>query len=392
MAAKTTKKKTTTKTGTKKPVSKTAAKSAKTEPKKKVAPKKVKKEEKVEPACFGALDEDDPNCTEKCDRMDECTKESERLAEELDLEEEEDEDEEDIEGTGEEDEDFDPESLNLEDDDVRIDVLSDLDRAKLDAIVEHYNIAVPDDAEDSMIILEVDDFFAKGKQDEGEEEEEEEEVKPTPKKKASSKKPAKKAVAAVPWEEPSIAGAAAMDSVCETLEMVIDHNKVALAKYGEIDHITGIRNSLNDVINALGDIEDDGEDSEEDTPAPKKKVTTPKKGAKEKEDKPVKKVAPKKSVAKSKSPEIPDWFTELAEEAEAEVTIKEKRVVAKYNGKNLATLLLKRDGWLMVFNSGNLTKLAGTTALKSWNDYPSIEAGSDKAEKLFVKHIKAVVG
>ena len=122
------------------------------------------------------------------------------------------------------------------------------------------------------------------------------------------------------------------------------------------------------------ELDDVDDDDEEEKPAPKK----PRGGTKGKP-------APESDAA-------PEYFGDLAEANDLTMVEKEKRITMKGEGRgNVATLLLKKGGWLLVLNGGDVDDYAGTVALASWNDQPSIDAESKKAEALLKKHIKVMV-
>ena len=420
---------------TEKKTTKATPKSTKTTAKKTSKKAEEKEEQQL---CHGAYAGDtDDNC-EKCPDQETCMEETEAMEEELDAEEEEGEEESD--DDDDEEEAFDIDSLDLESDEDRIDILSGLSLEQLTAIVEKYEIDTPDDDEaaESEIILAIDDHFgrigtpadkpvpkkkaaAKKKakpepepeeEDEAEEDvEEEEDDEPEPPKKKVAPKKVKKAKAEV--KVPTMKTGAA-DSVAEILELILTHNTDLLAANGDVDHLTGIRNHLNGILTALGVVVEPSEvdDEADDELEPPKKKAVPKKKAtpdpepeedeaeEEEESDEDEEPAPKKPrnglkgkpalKSKSGSSPAPEYFGDLAEANELTVTKKDKRITAKGEGRgNIATLLLKKGGWLLVLNGGDVDTYPGTVALASWNDQPSIDADSPKAEGLLKKHIKA---
>ncbi len=338
-----------------------------------MAKKKVEAEEEKYP-CFGAYDDDDESCTD-CPWNEDCAEEAEALEEE---EEEEEEEKPKPKGKTPAKKKFDPASVDV-DNEERIEVLSELSMEELLAVADHYDIEVEEDADATEIIMTIDEHFS---EEEEEEEEEKPKKKPAAKKKAPPKEktpakrkaPAKK-VTKVVDEIRDDALASSADATCEIVEMVVDHSKNLLSEYGNLDHLIGIRDTMNDIINTLGKSKEEPE--EEEKPKAKKKATA------------------RKAPAKGKGADVdledtpPAYFEDIANEYDLAVVPRphKNRYIIKMGRRNAATVHFKRSKWVLCLDGRAPNKKDGTVPLAGYHNFASISAGNKNAEDLLRMHL-----
>ena len=376
-------------------------------------PKKKVEQEEAREGCYGTYSDDDDNCNDDCPDYDDCIERTEEIESDLaDLDDDdsgEDETEEVDDGVEddleEQEEDFDPSTVDLSDPATRIDALADLELPELLAVAKFHKIKITGDArkDDSEIMILIDDHFDNLPDDKEEElEEEEEEPKPKPRKR--KKKPEPEQEEELEDEPPEIeeeeekpkprrrrkkkvdpepeiqedfvdeekdpsdeAMIAASDVITETIEVLLDRSERYLVRYGDIDHLKGVRDKLNGIVAArsksMGLADDQSEEPEE---------------VQEEEE----------EALEPEYPDIPEYFAEIAASVKAKVYQKGDKVSIKKGPTVLAMLVLYKEKWQVLFSQGKLDKLPGTKPYKPYKNYPAIPADHAKAGKLLSFHVK----
>ncbi len=366
--------------------------------------REAEEKENTREGCFGTFSDDDENC-EDCDDLEGCTERTKEIEDGLseDTDDEGDEVEEPEEEADESDsKDFDPASVDLSDSATRIDTLADLSAGDLLSLAEHHKVKIPDDAkkdESEMMIL-IDDHFDNLPDEEPEEKEdpepkkkdkepepesdpdsdeddesEEEEPKPKPRQRRK-KKPEPEPVIEedfVDLDEDDVEKSdtdrlakiardeedrylsdkpleVASDVITETLEILLDRFAMYLTKYGDIDHLKGLRGKLDSVIEERA-----------------------------------KAIEPEEEV---EYPEHPDYFADIANANGAKIFDKGDTVSMKIGPTVLAKLVLHKDKWQVLYSQGKLDKLPGTRSYKAHKGYPAIAAAHAKASRLLDFHVK----